>query len=89
MDAAASGNFQPPVPDSDQPGPSSVLATTGIEEAELLHPDDFIISDNFTLSGAAPPAQIGPGNKITQIEAADIQSELNNFRTIDALPLLW
>ena len=39
--------------------------------------------DNFTLSGAATPAQNDPDTCVSQIEAADIESELNNLLSID------
>ena len=39
--------------------------------------------DNFTRSGAATPAQDDPDTGISQMEAADIESELNNLLTID------
>ena len=45
--------------------------------------DGSIISDIFTLSGAATPAQDEPDNGITQMEPADIKSELNILLTID------
>ena len=39
--------------------------------------------DNFTLSGAATLAQDKPDTCISQMEAADIESELNNLLKID------
>ena len=46
-------------------------------------PDESMTDDNFTLSGAATPAQDEPDTGISQMEEADIESELNNLLTID------
>ena len=39
--------------------------------------------DNFFLSGAATPAQDQPDTGLSQMDAVDIESELNNLLTID------
>ena len=39
--------------------------------------------DNFTLSDAATPVQDEPETGISHMDAADIESELNNLLTID------
>ena len=46
-------------------------------------PDESTTNDTFTLSGAETPAQDEPDTGISQINAADIESELNNLLTID------
>ena len=48
-----------------------------------MPPDEPMAEDNFTLSGAATPAQDEPDTGISQMEAADIESELNNLLTVD------
>ena len=83
MDVTASGSSQPPVTDTYQPGPPLVQATTDAGQAEVTQSEDSLVIDNFTLSGAATPAQDEPDNAISQMEAADIESELNNLLTID------
>ena len=47
-----------------------------------MPPDEPITDDKFTLSGAATPAQDEPDTGISQMEAADIESELDNLLTI-------
>ena len=51
--------------------------------AEATQPDASMVSDNFALSGATTPAQSGTGAAITQMEAADVESEFNNLFTIE------
>ena len=46
-------------------------------------PDEPMTDDNFTLSDGATPTQDEPGTGISQMDAADIESELNNLLTID------
>ena len=46
-------------------------------------PDEAMTDDNFTLSGAVTPAQDEPDMGMTQMDAADIESELNNLLTIE------
>ena len=46
-------------------------------------PDEAKTDDNFTLSGAATPAQDDPDMGMSQMDAAGIESELNNLLTID------
>ena len=46
-------------------------------------PDEAMSDNNFTLSGAATPAQDEPDKVMSQMDAADIESELNNLLTID------
>ena len=46
-------------------------------------PDESTTDDNFTLSGADTPAKDEPDTAISQMDAADIESELNNLLTID------
>ena len=46
-------------------------------------PDEPMTDDNFTLSDGATPTQDEPGTGIFQMDAADIESELNNLLTID------
>ena len=48
-----------------------------------MPPEESMTDDNFTLSGAATPAQDKPDTGISQMEAADIESELNNLLTIE------
>ena len=83
MDVTASGSSQPPAIDQNQPGPSLVQATTDAEQAEMIKPEDSLVSDYFTLSCAATPTQDEPDNGTSQLEAADIESELNNLLTIE------
>ena len=83
MDVTASGSSQPPAIDQNQPGLSLVQATTDTEQADMVQPEDSLVSNSFTLSGAATPAQNEPDNGISQMEAADIESELNNLLSID------
>ena len=60
INITASGCSQPPILDSRQLGPSQVQVATSVEMTEAAQADDSIISDNFTLSGAATPAQGQP-----------------------------
>ena len=46
-------------------------------------PDEPMTDDNFTLSDGATPTQDEPKTGISQMDAADIESELNNLLTID------
>ena len=46
-------------------------------------PDEPMTDDNFTLSDGATPTQDEPETGISQMDAADIESELNNLLTID------
>ena len=50
----------------------------------MPHPDEAKIDEKFTLSGTATPAQDTPDTGIFQIDAADIELELNNLLTIDS-----
>ena len=45
--------------------------------------DEPMTDDNFTLSDGATPTQDEPETGISQMDAADIESELNNLLTID------
>ena len=45
--------------------------------------EEPMTDDNFTLSDGATPAQDEPETGISQMDAADIESELNNLLTID------
>ena len=49
----------------------------------MAPPDESMIDDIFNLSGAATPTQDEPDTGISQMDAADIESELNNLLTID------
>ena len=55
--------------EDDQENPST---TTG-------PPDEAMTDDNFTLSGAATPAQDEPDMGMSQMDAADIESELKTY----------
>ena len=46
-------------------------------------PDEPMTDDNFTLSDSASHTQDEPETGISQMDAADIESELNNLLTID------
>ena len=48
-----------------------------------MPPDEPLTDDNFTLSGAGTPAQDEPDTDISQMEAEDLESELNILLTID------
>ena len=52
------------------------------DTSTAILPDESMTDDNFTLSGAATPAQDEPDTGISQMEDADIESELNNLLTI-------
>ena len=64
-------------------------AETRIEEDQevssvIVNPNDEpMTDDNFILSDGAAPAQDEPEAGISQMDAADIESELNNLLTID------
>ena len=45
--------------------------------------DEPITDDNFTLSDGTTPTQDEPETGISQMDAADMESELNNLLTID------
>ena len=45
--------------------------------------DEPMMDDNFILSDSATPTQDEPETGISQMDAADIGSELNNLLTID------
>ena len=45
--------------------------------------DEPMTDDNFTLSDGAIPVRDEPDTGISQMDAADIESELNNLLTID------
>ena len=83
--ATAPGSSQQP-----SPGilPSDKIETRMEEDEEdlsiAIDPHDEPMTDyNFTLSGGATPAQDEPETGISQMDAADIESELNNLLTID------
>ena len=59
--------------EDDQENPST---TTG-------PPDEAMTDDNLTLSGASTPAQDEPDMGMSQMDAADNESEQNNLITID------
>ena len=68
--------------------PSDKIETRMEEDQEDLSiaidpHDEPMTDDNFTLSGGATPAQDEPERGISQMDAADIESELNNLLTID------
>ena len=46
-------------------------------------PDEAMTGDNFTLSGSATPAQDESDKGMSQMDAPDIASEINNLLTID------
>ena len=75
-------NLRPPPRDK-----SARRAEIRMEEIEdtstVLLPDELMTDDNFTMSGAATPAQDKPDTGISQMETADIETELNNLLTID------
>ena len=45
--------------------------------------DEAMTDDNFILSDSATPTQDEPETGISQMDAADIESELNSLLTID------
>ena len=55
------------------------------EDASTTRPpsEEPMTDDNFTLSDAATPVQYEPETGISQMDAADIESELNKLLTID------
>ena len=82
-DVTATGSSQPPVLDSNQAGRVQVQVATSVEIAEEAQPDDSVFSDKFTLSGAGTPVKDKLSTEITQMEAADIESEFNDLLTIE------
>ena len=80
-------------PSSPQQLSSNVLpqnrAETRMEEDQenlsiaVVPPDEPMTDDNFALSGAETPAQDEPDMGISQMDAADIESDLNILLTID------
>ena len=90
MNATAIGSSQPPPPEMRPPDRTETRIEDDHENlSTAIPPDESMTDDNFTLSGAATPAQDEPETGISQMEAADIESELNNFLTIDDPSLPW
>ena len=83
VDATAPGSSHPPPSEGSLPD----RAATQIENHEDLStdmpPEEPMTDDNSALSGATTPSQDEPDTGISQMEAADIESELNNLLTID------
>ena len=83
--AAAPGSSQQTTPS----GLPSVGTETQMEEDQENLPvaikphDEPMTDDNFTLSDEATPVRYEPETGISQMDAADIESELNNLLTID------
>ena len=53
------------------------------DTSTLILPDESMTDDNFTMSGAATPVQDEPDTGSSQVEGADIESELNNLLAFD------
>ena len=80
-------------PGSSQQPSSGILPSDKIEARMEEDQEDLSIAidphdepmtdDNFTPSDGATPAQDEPQTGISQMHAADIESELNNLLTID------
>ena len=80
----ASGSSHSLTPERNLPNELETQAEGHQENLSTdMLPDEPMTDDNFTLSGAATPAQDEPDTGISQMEAADIELELNNLLTID------
>ena len=82
---AAPGSSQQTIPSGL---PSEGTETRKEEDQENLSivtetHDEPMTDDNFTLSDGTTPTQEEPETGISQMDAADIESELNNLLTID------
>ena len=86
ISATASGSSHSLPPERNLPDEADTQ-TEGHQEnlSTDMPPDERMTDDNFnfTLSGAATPAQDEPDTGISQMEPAVIESELNNLLTID------
>ena len=84
INATASGSSHSLPPEKKLPDEAETQ-TEGDQEnlSTDMPPDEPMTDDNFTLSSAATTAQDEPDTGMSQMEAADVESELNNLLTID------
>ena len=83
--AAAPGRSRIVPPTTNQPDPLESLMEEVQEEVLTAVPptEEPMTDDNLMLSDAATPVRDESGTGISHIEAADIESELNNMLTIN------
>ena len=81
--AAGSSRMAPPITNPSDPAESMVEEMQGDVLTSLPTSEQPMTDDNFTLSDAASPVHDQPETVISHMDAADIESELNNLLTID------
>ena len=79
METAATGCFYPSVVDSSRRHPIQVQVAANVEMTEEVPLYELAVSDPFASSGNATPSRDESAGKISQIEAASVESELNDF----------
>ena len=82
---AAPGRLEMAPPTMNPPNPAESLMDEVQGDAMTTLPpsEEPMTDDNFTLSDAATPVQDEPEASISHMDAADIESELNNLLTND------
>ena len=85
LNAAAPGSSQTAPPATNPPDAAESLVEEMQDDASTTVPpsEEPMTDDNFTLSDAATSVQYEPETGISQMDAADIESELNHLLTID------
>ena len=81
--ATTSVSSQSPSPEIGQADRAEIRMGENEDTPTVMLPDELMTDDIFTMSGAATPAQDETDTGISQMEAADIVSELNSLLTID------
>ena len=81
MNVTAPGSSQQQLLDASPPNRVETQMEYDQESLSIAMapPDESMIDDNFTLSGAATPAKDNPDTGVSQMYAADNESELNNL----------
>ena len=82
---AAPGGLEMAPPTMNPPNPAEWMMEEVQEDAMTTLPpsEEPMTDNNLTLSDAATPVQDEPETGISHMDAADIESELNNLLTID------
>ena len=81
--ATASGSSQPQPPRNKSAKRAEIRMEESEDTSTLILPDESMTDDNFTMSGAATPVQDEPDTGSSQVEGADIESELNYLLAFD------
>ena len=81
--ATASSSSQPPPLETSLPDRKEIHMEENEDTSTEIVPDETMTDGNFIMSGAATNAQNKPYTGVSQMEAADVESELRNLLTID------